>query len=74
MSHLDRISINAEQCGGRPCIRGMRIRVKDILEMLASEMTPADILAEFPDLEKEDILASLEYAAHFSDHSILRAG
>jgi uncharacterized protein (DUF433 family) len=54
-------------CGGRPCIRGMRIRVSDILEMLASGVTQAEILADFPDLEPDDISACLMYAARRLD-------
>jgi uncharacterized protein (DUF433 family) len=55
-----RITANPQQCGGRPGIRGMRIRVADILEMLAEDVTAAEILADFPDLESEDIQACLE--------------
>ena len=58
-----RITFNPEVCGGRPCIRGMRIRVADILEMLGQGVSEAEILADFPDLESEDIRASLLYAA-----------
>jgi len=71
MSQLHRITIDPEQCGGRPCIRGMRIRVTDILEMLASGATPEELLEEYPYLEKEDIEAALEYAAKQADHRIL---
>ncbi len=60
-------------CGGRPCIRGLRIRVKDVLEMLASGMTKEDILNDFPYLEAGDIFAALEYAAKQVDHPILQA-
>lgn len=70
---MDRITFNPEQCGGRPCIRGMRIRVKDVLEMLASGMNEAEILADFPDLESADIRASLAYAAEASDHAVIVA-
>lgn len=56
-----RITINPEQCGGRPCIRGLRIRVIDILDLLAAGLSHEDILQELPDLEKEDILAALKY-------------
>lgn len=73
MSHLDRITFDPEQCGGRPCIRGMRIRVKDVLEMLAGGASEAEILKDFPYLEAEDIKASLAFAAAEMDHSILRA-
>jgi uncharacterized protein (DUF433 family) len=64
---LDRITSSASMCGGRPCIRGMRIRVSDILEMLASGVTQAEILADFPDLEPDDISACLMYAARRLD-------
>ena len=60
---LNRITSNPRQCGGRPCIRGMRIRVKDILDMLAGGATEAEILADYPYLEPDDIRASLEYGA-----------
>ena len=63
MTSRDRITIEAGKCGGKPCIRGLRITVYDILSCLASGMTYDEILRDFPDLEKEDILASLEYAA-----------
>ena len=56
---LNRITYNPNQCGGRPCIRGMRIRVTDILEMLAENVSSSEILADFPDLELEDIQACL---------------
>jgi uncharacterized protein (DUF433 family) len=69
----DRITVNPEQCGGRPCIRGMRIRVVDVLELLSSAMTFAQILEEYPDLEKEDLRAVLKFAASRVDHPILVA-
>lgn len=71
MSHLARITFNPNQCGGRPCIRGMRIRVKDVLEMLAAGETEQTILTDFPDLMPEDIRACLEYAATRVDHAVL---
>ena len=70
---LSRITIEPGKCGGRPCIRGMRIRVIDVLEMLAGGATTADILRDYPDLEPEDIRASLTYAATALDHSVLIA-
>ena len=70
---MDRITFNPDQCGGRPCIRGMRIRVKDVLDLLAAGVSEADILADYPDLEAEDIRASLAYAAEESDHPVLVA-
>ena len=60
---MDRITFNPDQCGGRPCIRGMRIRVKDILAMLAAGMKEAEILEDYPYFEADDIRACLEYAA-----------
>ncbi len=59
----DRITINPEQCGGRPCIRGMRIRVSDVLDLLAGGLTPEQILEELPDLEPADIEACLRFAS-----------
>ena len=70
---MNRITINPNQCGGRPCVRGMRIRVKDVLDMLAEGATPEEILADFPDLEAEDLQACIAYAARYLDHSVLAA-
>ena len=63
MSELHRITVNPGTCGGRPIIRGMRIRVKDVLDLLAAGATRAEILADYPYLEDEDITAALEFAA-----------
>jgi len=63
MSELHRITVNPEQCGGRPCIRGMRIRVTDVLDLLASGATREEILQDYPYLQSEDITASLELEA-----------
>jgi len=71
MNYLARITFNPNQCGGRPCIRGMRIRVKDILDLVAAGASHAEILADHPDLEADDIKASLEYAAAQLDHPVL---
>ena len=60
---LDRITIEEGKCGGRPCIRGMRIRVQDVLELLAAGASHEEILADYPYLEPDDIRASLAYAA-----------
>ena len=68
---MNRITINPEQCGGRPCIRGMRIRVKDVLDMLAEDCAVETILSDYPDLEPEDIRACLAYAANYFDHPVL---
>lgn len=70
---LDRITINTEQCGGRPCIRGMRIRVIDVLDLLAAGLSREQVLEELPDLESEDIDASLLYARRMIDHPIVAA-
>ena len=59
------------QCGGRLCIRGMRIRVTDILELLSAGATVEEILQDYPGVEREDVLASIEYAAHQTDHAVL---
>jgi uncharacterized protein (DUF433 family) len=69
----DRITIDPKVCGGRPCIRGMRIRVGDILEMLAEGAQRAEILADFPYLEGADIDAALDYAARAVDHRVIQA-
>ena len=63
MDHLDRITLEPEKRGGKPCIRGLRITVYDVLEYLASGMTEAEILEDFPDLKREDIRAALAFAA-----------
>lgn len=68
-----RITMNPKQCGGRPCIRGMRIRVSDVLDLLASGLSKEQVLDEMPDLELEDIIAVLRYAAGKSDHPVLTA-
>lgn len=70
---LDRITIDPEQCGGRPCIRGMRIRVGDVLELLAAGETTEQILEEYPYLEPEDISACLQHAARRLNHPVLAA-
>jgi uncharacterized protein (DUF433 family) len=70
---LNRITFNPLQCGGRPCIRGMRIRVVDILELLASGATREEIVADFPYLESDDITAALLFASRQSDHLVLQA-
>lgn len=74
MTHsLNRITINPEQCGGWPCIRGMRIRVTDVLDLLAAGLSPEQILEELPDLEPEDIASVLKFAARKIDHPVLAA-
>ena len=70
---LDRITINPQQCGGRPCVRGMRIRVSDVLDLFASGLDAAQILDEMPDLEADDLKACLTYARRRIDHPLLAA-
>ena len=70
-SLLERITTNPEQCGGRACIRGMRIRVIDILDLFAAGLSAEQILNEMPDLEAEDLQAALRYAARKLDHPVL---
>lgn len=60
---LKRITVNPEQCGGRPCIRGMRIRVTDVLDLYAAGLSAEQILEEMPDLEADDLRAALLYAS-----------
>lgn len=72
MDETHRVTVDPEQCGGRPCIRGLRIRVKDVLDLLAAGASREEILQDYPLLEPEDITASLQYAAHQSDHPVLR--
>jgi uncharacterized protein (DUF433 family) len=73
MNLLERITVEPGKCGGRPCIRGVRIRVTDILGMLADGATHEEILKDFPYLEPDDIKAALAYAARQTDHAILHA-
>ena len=69
---LERITIEADKCGGKPCIRGIRIRVSDVLGLLANGLTAEEILQQFPYLEPEDISACLEYAARQVDQLVAR--
>ena len=70
---LDRITVNPNQCGGRPCVRKMRIRVSDVLDLFAAGLDTAQILAEMPDLEADDLKACLMYARRRIDHPLLAA-
>jgi uncharacterized protein (DUF433 family) len=70
---LKRITVEPDKCGGRPCIRGTRMRVVDILQLLSSGADYTEILRDYPSLEREDILASLEYAAQQTDHAVLQS-
>jgi uncharacterized protein (DUF433 family) len=69
----ERITVDPEQCGGRPCIRGMRIRVIDVLDLLANGLTPEQVLEELPDLESEDIAACLRFARRRLAHPVVAA-
>lgn len=73
MSYLNRITFDHEQCGGRPCIRGYRLRVKDVLDLFGAGMTEAEILKDYPFLEPEDIRACFQFAAAQVDHAIFQA-
>ncbi len=70
---LDRITSNPKQCGGRPCVRGMRIRVSDVLDLSAAGLDAVQILDEMPDLEADDLKACLIYARRRIDHPLLAA-
>ena len=70
---INRITSNPQQCGGRPCIRGMRIRVSDVLDLLAAGLTNEEVLDELPDLELDDIRASIRYAARKVNRATLAA-
>ena len=70
---IERITSNPDQCGGRPCVPGMRIRVSDVLDLLAFGLTTEQLLAELPDLEAEDILACLRFASQRVAHPVLAA-
>jgi len=70
---IARITVNPEQCGGRPCVRGMRIRVSDVLDLLAAGLTREQVLEELPDLEPEDVAACLRFASQRLDHPVIAA-
>jgi uncharacterized protein (DUF433 family) len=72
LERLARITVEEGKCGGRPCIRGQRIRVTDLLELLGAGASYDEILADYPSLEREDILAAIDYAAYQTDHVVLR--
>lgn len=68
---LSRITTNPGQCGGRPCVRGMRVRVSDVLDLFAAGLSAEEILQELPYLEPEDLQACLQYAAREINHPVL---
>ena len=71
MNLLERITFNPQQCGGRPCIRGLRIRVADVFDLLEAGLSPAQVVDELPDLEAEDVRACLAFARQRLDHPVL---
>ena len=71
-SELHRVTVDSEQCGGRPCLRGLRVRVKDALDLLATGVSRDEIPEDYPYLEAGDVTAALEYAARQVDHPVLR--
>lgn len=74
MTYLtERITVDPEQCGGRPCVRGMRIRVQDVVELFAAGLSAREILAEMPDLEDADLKACLTYVSKLASHPVLAA-
>ena len=72
LERLNRITVEEGKCGGRPCIRGQRIRVTDVLQLLGAGASFEEILSDYPSLEREDILAAIDYAAYQTDHVVLR--
>ena len=70
---MDRITTNPQQCGGRPCVRGMRVRVVDVLDLLATGLSAEQVVMELPDLEVADVIACLRFASRRLDHPILAA-
>ena len=72
-NHLGRVTVKSEQCGGRPCVRGMRIRVSDVLDLLAAGLSREQVLDELPDLEPEDVEACLRFASQRLDHPVIAA-
>jgi len=69
----ERITVDPELCGGRPCVRGMRIRVSDVLDLFAAGLSSEQILQELPDLEGADLEACLKFASRWLDHPVLVA-
>lgn len=73
MNLLERITLEPGKCGGRPCIRGKRIRVTDVLDLLSHRAGHEEILEDYPFLEREDILAAIAYASRITDHLVLQS-
>ncbi len=72
MAYSERITVNPEQCGGKPCVRGYRMRVSDVLELLSAGASWDEILADYDFLQREDIQACLDYAAARASHSVVK--
>lgn len=72
MQLLERITVEPGKCGGRPCVRGQRLRVTDVLELLSHGASHAEILRDYPFLEEDDILACIAYASRLTDHVVLQ--
>jgi uncharacterized protein (DUF433 family) len=72
LQRLSRITVEQGKCGGKPCIRSQRIRVTDILELLGAGASVEEILADYEFLDREDILAAIDYAAYQTDHVVLQ--
>jgi uncharacterized protein (DUF433 family) len=70
---MERITVNPDQCGGRPCVRGMRIRVIDVLDLLAAGLSATEVVEDLPDLEPEDVVACLRFARSRLDHPTVAA-
>jgi uncharacterized protein (DUF433 family) len=74
MEIADRITVDLQQCGGRPCVRGLRIRVSDVLDLLAAGFSPSAVVEELPDLEPDDVSACLRFASQqLQNHPVLAA-
>jgi uncharacterized protein (DUF433 family) len=73
MSLLTRITVEPGKCGGRPCVRGKRMRVSDVLDLLSHGASPEEILEDYPFLERDDIYACIAYASKLTDHVVLQA-
>ena len=67
----ERITVDSDRCGGRPCIRGMRIRVTDVLDLFASGLTAEQVMSELPDVEADDIWACFRFASRRLDHPVV---
>lgn len=70
---LNRVTIEPGKCGGRPCIRGLRMRVSDILDLLAAGASFEEIMKDYPFLERDDIVAAIVYASRQTDPAVLKS-